>query len=293
MAAAFSNTIAGVDGLQGGRDAIALARTLAAPGARITLAQVCSAPLVRPNRGGEGAAGGGTPSEKAEESRQLLERERDEAELEAELEVVHADSAGRGLHELASRTGADLLVVGSSHRGFVGRVLVGDDTRDSLNGAPCAVAAAPLGYATALNQLKRIGVGYDGSAESQAALALARELASRYGATVKLLKVVQIMSSAYAGYGGVAWGDALEEILADAEREAKEIEGVEGQAVLGVAAEELAQLGDHVDLLLVGSRGYGPVKATVLGSTSQHLAKHSRCPLVVLPRAAGDDDGVH
>ena len=38
-------------------------------------------------------------------------------------------------------------VVSSSGRGLLGRVTVGDDTRAALDGAPCAVAVAPAGYA--------------------------------------------------------------------------------------------------------------------------------------------------
>jgi nucleotide-binding universal stress UspA family protein len=37
---------------------------------------------------------------------------------------------------------------------------------------------------------------------------------------------------------------------------------------------------------VVGSRGYGPVKRLVLGSTSAYLQRHARCPLLVLPRIA-------
>ena len=62
------------------------------------------------------------------------------------------------------------------------------------------------------------------------------------------------------------------------------IEGVEGRAVYGLAGEELAAFCDDVDLLVVGSRSYGPVKRLVLGSTSDYLARHARCSLLVLPR---------
>jgi hypothetical protein len=41
-----------------------------------------------------------------------------------------------------------------------------------------------------------------------------------------------------------------------------------------------------VDLLVVGSRGYGPLGRLVHGSTSNELARVSCCPLLVLPRAA-------
>ncbi len=54
----------------------------------------------------------------------------------------------------------------------------------------------------------------------------------------------------------------------------------------GVAGEELAAFGGEVDILVVGSRGYGPVRRLVLGSTSNHLERHARCSLLVLPRLA-------
>ena len=57
-------------------------------------------------------------------------------------------------------------------------------------------------------------------------------------------------------------------------------------AVYGLAVEELAAAGDRVDLLVVGSRGYGPLRRLVLGSTSDYLERHARCSLLVLPRAA-------
>jgi len=42
-----------------------------------------------------------------------------------------------------------------------------------------------------------------------------------------------------------------------------------------------------VQLLVVGSRGYGPMKRLILGSTSDYLQRHARCSLLVLPRSAG------
>jgi nucleotide-binding universal stress UspA family protein len=77
---------------------------------------------------------------------------------------------------------ADLLVVGSSRRGLLGRVLIGDDTRAALNGAPCAIAIAPAGYSREPTPMSEIGVGYNGSPESEHALELARLLAADIGA---------------------------------------------------------------------------------------------------------------
>ena len=85
--------------------------------------------------------------EERDSSQQLLEVGRAAAGVEAELMSIVALSSGRALHEQAERQGADLLVVGSCSRGTFGRVMLGDDTRSALNGAPCAVAIAARGFA--------------------------------------------------------------------------------------------------------------------------------------------------
>ena len=54
----------------------------------------------------------------------------------------------------------------------------------------------------------------------------------------------------------------------------------------GLATERLTHHSQHVDLLVIGSRGYGPVRRVLLGSVSAYLAKHSSCPIVVTPRPA-------
>ena len=50
------------------------------------------------------------------------------------------------LSRAATERRADLLVLGSSHRGALGRVLIGSVSEETLHGAPCAAAIAPAGY---------------------------------------------------------------------------------------------------------------------------------------------------
>jgi len=272
----FAHVIAGVDGGANGRDAVALARQLIAPGARLALAHVHE---LTPVRGASGAYG---VAENAE-SRRLLETERDATGVDAELLMVTASSAGRGLHYLAREHGADLLAVGSNPRGLVGSVLVGDVTRAALIGAPCAVAVAPTGYEGSAGTLTRIGIAYDGSPESEVALRCARELAAGTGAALSALAVVEPLS-----YGAIvragAGRESEEERVASAQQELDALEGVAGRAVAGDAGEELVAFGEGVDLLVVGSRGYGPIRSLMFGSTSTHLAANARCALLVLPR---------
>jgi nucleotide-binding universal stress UspA family protein len=41
-----------------------------------------------------------------------------------------------------------------------------------------------------------------------------------------------------------------------------------------------------VDLLVVGSRGYGPLMSVLLGSVSAHLIGRAACPVLVAPRSS-------
>jgi nucleotide-binding universal stress UspA family protein len=318
----FRNVLIGVDGSQTGRDAIALATALVRPGGRLTLAHVdvpvyaSSHPLqdARHERAGhaggdalgEGAGreAGDAPGEgagreagdargegagrEAGDGRTagLLEDERRAAGVRAELIEISESSVGRGLHSLAEDLEADLLVVGSCSHGLAGRTLVGDDTRASLNGASCAVAVAPRGYASHPQALAVVGVGCDFSGESHAAVAAAREIAAQHGGRLEGLHVLAQPIGAYAAPMPLNWGEVLEADRKAAEGRLASVEGVDGSAVYGVAGEELAVFGERVNLLVVGSRGYGPFRRLMFGSTSNRLARHARCPLLVLPRTA-------
>ncbi|HWG09331.1 MAG TPA: universal stress protein [Solirubrobacteraceae bacterium] len=280
----FKNVLVGVDGSPNGRDAISLASLLAGPEGRLTLAHV------RPGKHHPlHAITPGLSAEEGAASEQLLERELALAQVSADLISIASMSPGRGLHQHAENLNADLLVVGSCNHGVFGRVVLGDDTRAALNGAPCAVAVAARGYSKYPVPIASIGVGYNGSRESEAALELARTLATPTRATVEALEVVSMPS-----YGLVdAGGEYLNLALTEAGSRMKELSGVDGRAVYGAAGEQLAALSETVDLLVVGSRSYGAVRRLVLGSTCDYLERHARCSLLVLPRLAiaGTGDG--
>ncbi|MGO8904786.1 MAG: universal stress protein [Solirubrobacteraceae bacterium] len=285
----FRDVIVGVDGHEGGRDAIALARLLVTPTGRLALVHVRESGLFPPTAEDE-ALEAEIDAPPYADSQRLLERERKATGVEAELIDVVDRTVGRGLHQLAERQRAELLVVGSHDRARFGRVLLRDDTRASLDGATCAVAIAPLGYARSAGGLTRIGVGYDGSTESEDALALASELATEHRATVCALRVIPVPSPLSTRYGGTSWEDVLEKDLKAHQEEMAALEAVKGEAKFGFADEELVALSGQMDLLVVGSRGYGPLDRLMLGSTCRHLATHAHCPLIVLPRTATRSD---
>jgi nucleotide-binding universal stress UspA family protein len=276
----FKKTIVGVDEHHGGRDAIALARNLRAPDGKLTLAYVYAGdPHVYRSTSAAYEA-----SER-ERGLELLDSAAKQAQIDADLACVASPSVGRGLHELAESQAADLLVLGSCRRGLLGRVLIGDDTRAALNGAPCAVAIAPGRYRQEPTAIREVGVGYDGSPESERALELARRLTTDLGAKLSAFQAVSVPVTGFAPCSFPPT-DAIEALLDDARGRIAVLGGVEPHATYGEAAQELAVYSASLDLLIVGSRGYGPIGRLIHGSTSAQLARLARCPLLVLPRAA-------
>jgi nucleotide-binding universal stress UspA family protein len=268
----FRKVIVGVDGQSGGRDAIALAEQLVAPDGELTLAKVYSSH----RRGGE--------SPQREDALEGLGQQRAWAQVDADLTTLGSSSVGVGLHELADSRQADLLVVGSSHRARLGRVFIGDDTRASLSGAPCAVAVAPAGYVRRRRRLREIGVGYDQSFESERALAVARQLAADEDAHLSALEVVSLRSHDYLG-GVYDFNVAVDRVVDEALARLSALGDVEPHAVYGIPSRELARYSDSVDLLVIGSRDLGRTGRLLLGSTAQALARSSGSPLLVVGRS--------
>jgi nucleotide-binding universal stress UspA family protein len=280
----FTQVIAGVDGKPNGRDAALLASKLVAPDGQLTLVHVHADE--NDFRGVNYANG------VRHDSLDLSAKERSATGVDAEVASVGARSVGAGLHRFAEEHDADLLVVGSSSHGPVGRLLLGDHMRASLEGAPCAVAVAPHGYSEHPKPLATVGVAYDGSAESEAALAVAREVAAQNRAKIAALSVVSLPTYSYGAMVAIDWNQIMEDLEHDARARLDALDGVEGQVVRSVTTEALAEFGGEVDLLVVGSRGYGPARRMVLGSTSAYLARHAPCPLLVLGRGVEAHFGV-
>jgi len=278
----FRRVLVGVDGRPGGRDAIALASRLVAPDGVITLAHIYGQDLLI------GRGGSQTVIIERAKAELLLEHELDSTSLDGQLVALCDHRVGRGLHLLAERLGADLLVVGSTRHGLLGRVLMGDDTRAALNGAPCAVAIASRGYRCQGHEIETLGVGYDASPESGLALAAARELAAQNSSTILALHVVSLEDVRGEAPIPADWPDGTSQLIHHSNEALRELgDDVLGDAVYGGPREELVRFGENLDLLLIGSRGYGPLGRLFHGHVSDYLVRHAPCPLVILPRGGG------
>ena len=182
--------------------------------------------------------------------------------------------------------------MGPSHRGAVGRVVAGDNVRSVLQGARQPVAVARPIDADALERGPTIGLGFDGSPESREALAWVGDLIEAVGGTVRVLAVAEapqaLSPSVSYGINWVALApertEWAEKLVAEATAELGDRSS--GQTAVGVGYQELVDFAGEVDLLVLGSRGYGPVRRTLLGSTSDRVVHLAACSVVVVPRGA-------
>ena len=218
--------------------------------------------------------------------------------LEPRTRASVDQSVGLGLIELSRAEDARLLVFGSCHRGSVGRTLLGSTVESAPRRGRGRRRRRPLGYAERPRDTPaRIAVAYEGSPESEVALSTAIGLADRWNAHLSLLGVADYPRYDYAEAWTMLSGGGLHDFEREAHYKtlrrglarAKErvagsmrlLTGSPGPMVAGVSAE--------FDLLVAGSRGHGPARRTLLGSTTRRLMAKSSCPVLVTPREAGPD----
>jgi nucleotide-binding universal stress UspA family protein len=240
------------------------------------------------------------------------------AELDAELQSAGVDvqcralegtTAARALHEAAEREGAGLVVVGVTDRPRAPEALLGSTADRLVHGAPCPIAVVPHGWAPRA-KIATIGVGFVDTEEGHEALRAGHALARLAGATLRVIAVVSVGPRRYAeirpsiaGQRGTSIEDVEGEHKLEALRAARAAVAalepgfavepgvalearvaVEVEAPVGDPVEVLAAASEHLDVLVCGARGYGPMRAVLLGSVSHALTAQSHCPVVILPR---------
>jgi nucleotide-binding universal stress UspA family protein len=218
--------------------------------------------------------------------------------LAVECREIHALSVPRALHDAAVQEDAGLLVVGSRDGGPLGRVLPGSAVQRLMHGAPCPIAVVPQGWETR-GGLRVIGVAYVESEEGDEALRGAHALAVQAGAVLRVVTVVRPRLSLYAETEprrNIQPAKSIDEVEGEhrvaAERALRDVvAGLGGDVPIEVEAfvdedpsDVLIRISEHLDLLVCGSRGYGPVRAVLLGGVSRRVATGAHCPVIVLPR---------
>jgi nucleotide-binding universal stress UspA family protein len=219
---------------------------------------------------------------------------------DVEMRFTPSPSAAGALLAEAERERAQIIVVGATHRGPVGRLVLGTVTQGVLDAAPCAVAVAPAGLASKGRiRFARVGVGFDDTSEAREALDVARSFAGRVQAELRLMWAAHLTARALPlAFASYVMPDYLEQVRSEVEgrldRAAapirEELE-VRTQIVGGDTTEALVQESESLDLLVLGSRAYGPIERVLLGSVSRRLLNEARCPVLIVPRGVTADGG--
>jgi nucleotide-binding universal stress UspA family protein len=278
----------GVDGSPSGRDAVVLGSVLArATGAEVMLIAVYEEPLLEPVIPGE--MGWRSMQRQA---RTMLAATRDALAPEARVVLQSDVLVWRALSRVARRERRDLLVVGSGRRSGEGRVGLGESAQELLWQLECPLAIAPRGMEHRDEpQIARIGVGFDGRPEARAALELAASIAPAAGAQLEVRgavgdRVSGELTTEQVAPGGEAIVSNRAKSLRDQALDVTRAAGAQARVAVypAVPADELWELGDAVDLLVIGSSRRGPPGRISLGSTGRAVVEGAPCPVLVVPR---------
>jgi nucleotide-binding universal stress UspA family protein len=247
------------------------------------------APLVLLTVGGDAAAGASLESELS--SRGVT------ATVRAEENGSPAHALSRAVEELAPA----LVVVGSTHRGKLGRVLLGTTADHAMHGSPCPVVVVPRGHEVQADRVRAVGAAFLPTAEGRETLELAARLARSAGARLEAVMVLSprhaeaqspgMMARAHHDSGAaedIAARDhlgaeaALHEALASSAADL----GVEPDVLFQDPADGLIAASERLDLLVMGSAAHGPAGAVALGGVARKVTASAGCPVLVLPRDA-------
>ena len=212
-----------------------------------------------------------------DEVQEALERsagDPDRAPAEVRIHVEYAP-AKYALHKKASRVGAGLIVVASTHRGAAARIALGSTPERVLGGAPRPVAVSPCGFRDAVAEPERVGVAFVDTPGGWAALRAGAAIARHTGASLHAYSVIESHNDTDRERAETAVEAAIAKHAYDIHSETRVI--TDG----GVDA--LVDESRELDFLVRGSRGHGPVRRTLAIGLPGKLAREVACPMIVVP----------
>jgi nucleotide-binding universal stress UspA family protein len=278
----FETIVAGVDGGDGGRDALALAAAFAA----LWNANLIAV-RVYPRGGADGPFAHEAPLR--HEAETGLARDLSDAGMTSAAPfVVGGRTVAAGLRRTADAVEADLVVVGAPRRDAVAGPCAEDAVGALLEDAHCPVAVAARDARAGGLPPDAIAVGMP-EADSPRPLEDAVAIARRTAASLMLLAAVPLPRD--LDVDGFFLEEVLERYQDDTRRRARELRdrrGIDarGIATIGPAADALVDISRSVDLLVVGSQRC-PAGPGRLGRTAGRVIREASCDVLVVPPGVG------
>jgi nucleotide-binding universal stress UspA family protein len=203
-----------------------------------------------------------------------------------EVRVVTGD-AREVIPRIAADWDADLIVIGARGLGALATAFLGSVSLAVARHAPCPV----LIVRPTVRPLHSVVVALDGSPGAQRAVRFIAGLPLPTEVGIRLVAVVQPPRAPEAS---AKHGDSLaaaanrvtvarrRELEAAMDQAAERVGAVRAvrEALVGQPAEMLAEV--DADLIVLGARGLGTLKRLVLGSVSEDVLRHARCPVLIV-----------
>jgi len=131
----------------------------------------------------------------------------------------------------------------------------------------------------------------DGSSGAEQALPFVKGLAQAHGARLIVVHVNEMAVSRAAGpviFNEDEVQAALRKLVEDLKQEGLDATLQLADVMGGGAAAVIAEIADKegADLIVAGTRGYGPLAGLLVGSVTHRLLHIVHCPLLVVPSAS-------
>jgi nucleotide-binding universal stress UspA family protein len=188
---------------------------------------------------------------------------------------------------LAAAREAELLVLGGRGLSEFTGILIGSVTAQVAAHSPVPVLVCK-GFETRGGP---VVAGADGSGWATKVLEAAHaEARWRRTDLLSVTCVPRVEAPPYDMPSPSPWADSAPERLSP--KELSELSerypeiGVRAEVVRGEPAHELEKLSNDAQLMVVGSRGRGALSGLLLGSVSQHVLYHARCPVLIVHHRA-------
>ena len=225
----------------------------------------------------------------------VIDRVRDNSDISV---VVHqSTSIPRGLMELVDHHHADLVVVGSSSSGLLGKVALGSVTDRLVHTAAVPVAIAPRGYPSSPLPIQRLTAAYGGAADAVGLIATTADLAKRWSAR---MRIASFTVRPLRMFGGTIEPSAEDLVVRQWTRqtmdaalkqlnEARATIAIPDVDVVVGAGTDWREAVDGItwesgDMLLLGSGAAGPMAQVFLGSVAAKIIRHAPVPVMIMPR---------
>jgi nucleotide-binding universal stress UspA family protein len=218
-------------------------------------------------------------------------------DVDVETMVHQAASVPAGLTELAAELSAEMVVVGSSSSGLLGRIALGSVTDRLVHTAALPVAIAPRGYPAQPGRIERLTVAYGGQADEVGLVATTAGLAEQWSARLRIASFTVRPMSMFSGSIETAAEDLVLEQWAQRTRENIVAQLQKGRSGAGIHAAEVvigagATWRDAVesvewaarDILVLGSGAAGQAAQVFLGSAASRILRHAPVPTMIVPR---------